>query len=211
MANNKLEEITVYKKKKEPMTYELKKEIRKRIKDIVKLIWLSEIQNDYNEDMLFREDTLKNALYFHLRNYLKYEVENFGLRIYTEYRIDETGSKADIMIANINEKAIVDKQKKLNEDYTYLKNGIEPIAIFELKFKDYRYGYKDYCKDINKIQNVYLRTEELVDCDYYLCFISEYIYDQQFWVEKKNKQNFKITELTAIWNREKDELIWDYH
>ncbi len=193
------------------MTNDKKKELRKRIKEIVKHIWMNEIQDDYNQDMLFNEDALKISLCFHLRNYLKYEMEKYNLKIYTEYRINETGSKADIMIAYLNDEKMKKIQKELNEEYYYLDNGIEPLSVFELKLTYRIDGRNNYVKDIDKIQNVYLRTEELVDCDYYLCFISEYIYDQQFWVEKKNNQNFKITELTAIWNREKDELIWDYH
>ena len=43
-------------------------EIMRIIDEAIKSIWVNEIRNDYENRRLLKEDTLKNALYFHLRN-----------------------------------------------------------------------------------------------------------------------------------------------
>ena len=46
----------------------INKEITTEINNAIKYIWEYDIKQDYNKYYLLKEDTLKNALYFHLRN-----------------------------------------------------------------------------------------------------------------------------------------------
>lgn len=186
------------------MTDNRKKDIRNRIKEIVKHIWVNEIHDDYNNDIFLCEDTLKNVLYFYLRQYMKSEIEFDNIRIYTEYCVEDLNLWADIAVVYLNENKIIE----------YTQQGAEPIAIFELKYKNRRDGRSSFLSDVNKVKNKYQMTNELSKCDYYLCFISEYEYDENFFVDKSHKKNYWITELTAIWNtknKEDDPLDWSYH
>lgn len=77
-----------------------------RIDSALKKVWQEDIMNDYDYDFLFKEDTLKNALYYHLRyeigdSFLKHNL----LRIYTEYDLGLDGNGvrqiADIAIVRM--------------------------------------------------------------------------------------------------------------
>lgn len=183
------------------MTDNRKKDIRNRIKEIVKHIWVNEIKRDYEKYMLIGEDTLKNVFFFHLRNYLKYEIEKDNLRIYTEYYVKDAKSKADILIGYLNDKTM----KMLDEtrEYYCTKEAVEPLAIFELKYKSYSGGENDFCLDISKVKERYKNVTELENCDFYLCFISEYDFGCHKWSDDE-----RITELTACYNSDSKEMKW---
>lgn len=182
-------------------------DIRNRIKEIVKHIWVNEVQNDYNNDMFLCEDTLKCTLLFHLRNYLRYEIKKENIRIYTEYCINSTKSRADIVIAYINKQTVDRLEQEIAEgDYYSVKQAVEPLAVFELKFLCCRNADRLFHGDYEKVMMKYSNCEELSECDFYLCFISEWILEQKSFVDKKAKN---IIELTAIWNKEKDNLKWE--
>lgn len=178
------------------------RELRKRIKEIVKYIWVNEIKNDHYNGMLLREDSLKSSLYFHLRNYLKYEIEHDNVRIYTEYYVKGCNATADIAVA------LIDNDYK---EYHDVKDATHPIAVFELKALSAKIGKKKFQDDIDKVKNIYENAEILNACDFYLCFINEYGDEDQFWVDKRHKKNFKITECTAVYNWETEEMDWDVH
>lgn len=179
-----------------------RKEMRKRIKEIVKFIWEYEIQWEYDEVMLLREDCLKASMYHHLRNYLKYEIERDYLRVYTEYYIKGANVFADIVIAEID--------MSMTKDGNW-KNATMPIAVFEMKFKGYKQGNKDFLNDYLKVKEKYEQADDVPKCDYYLCFIDEYDHGKKFFINKKHKKNFYITECTAIWNSETEKMIWASH
>lgn len=183
------------------MTDNRKKDIRNRIKEIVKHIWVNEIHDDYNNDIFLCEDTLKNVLYFYLRQYLKSEIEFDNIRIYTEYYLKDAKSKADILIGYLNDKTM----KILDEtrEYYCTKEAVEPLAIFELKYKSYSGGENDFCSDISKVKERYKNVTELENCDFYLCFISEYDFGCHKWSDDE-----RITELTACYNSDSKEMKW---
>lgn len=64
-------------------------EIIRIIDEAIKSIWVNEIRNDYENRRLLKEDTLKNALYFHLRNRIGWLCDECDLRIFTEFTDDK--------------------------------------------------------------------------------------------------------------------------
>lgn len=79
----------------------IKREILKEIDRIIKECWKSNIQKDYWEEYLLREDSLKCALYFHLRKKLDKVLRENSLRIYPEYYFNElkyTGGSDDATV-----------------------------------------------------------------------------------------------------------------
>jgi len=186
-----------------------RKEMRKKIKEIVKHIWVNEIKNDYNRNLLIGEDTFKNAMYSHLKEYLKYEIELDDIRIYTEYYIKGAKSKADLVIGYLNPYTLKELEKTRKSYCT--KEAVEPIAIFELKFKSYSGADNDIINDLKKVKDKYMISDDLPICDYYLAHISEYELDELFYVEKSRKQNHYIIKLAAVWNYKQQDMIWDSH
>lgn len=64
-------------------------EIMQIIDEAIKSVWVNEIRNDYENKRLLKEDTLKNAMYFHLRNRIGWLCDECDLRIFTEvYRLE---------------------------------------------------------------------------------------------------------------------------
>ncbi len=186
-----------------------RKEMRKRIKEIVKHIWVNEIKNDYDRNLLIGEDSFKNVLFSHLREYLKYEIELDNIRIYTEYYIKDAKSKADLVIGYLNPYTLKELDRTRKSYCT--KEAVEPIAIFELKYKSYSGADNDIINDFIKVQEKYMQADDLPKCDYYLAHISEYELDELFYVEKSKKQNHYIIELAAMWSEEEQDLIWKSH
>lgn len=95
----------------------------------IKEIWEVDIKNDYKEYYLLREDSLKCALYHHMRRKLEGILKENNLRIYPEYYINMGGLKyrPDIVIAKVG-----------SEEKRFLKDMVtEIVAIIELK---YEYG-----------------------------------------------------------------------
>ena len=64
-------------------------EIMQIIDEAIKSIWVNEIRNDYENKRLLKEDTLKNAMYFHLRNRIGWLCDECDLRIFTEFTDDK--------------------------------------------------------------------------------------------------------------------------
>lgn len=119
-------------------------EITQIVHDTIKSIWENEIQNDYNNIWFMNEDTLKNALYFHLRNKLETVLVENNLRIFTEFNDAEfgrSGFRPDMVIARVD----------MDSDAKYWRQAVLncPVVI-ELKFKsafaDKETIYADYGK-----------------------------------------------------------------
>lgn len=55
----------------------------KQLDKEIKAIWVKNIQVDYDNGLILNEDTLKNALYFHLRTYFENNTNFKNLCIYT--------------------------------------------------------------------------------------------------------------------------------
>ena len=138
------------------------KEILETIHRRIKYIWEEKIKEDYNDGWLLREDTLKNALYHHLRNELSTIFAENDIRIFTEYTDGEfKGSKKrpDMVIAPVD---------FYKEDGEYYGDDVkECVAIIEIKFKnsdttDAIYSdydkLKSYIDDLGVNANLYMAT-----------------------------------------------------
>ncbi|WP_373181282.1 hypothetical protein [Clostridium butyricum] len=166
-------------------------QIMKQIDCAIKMAWYNDISSDYSNGHLLKEDSLKNALYFHIRKRLDNLFQMLNIRMYTEY--NEGYLKVNKMRADI---AIVEIDK--NSDKYYLGHRIENVlAIIELKYHaspEYMYT------DVEKIKK-YKEIKELENCQYYLGFLNENVYTQrQYWLDKRQTNNWArdcVTELDA--------------
>jgi len=121
------------------------KEILETIHRRIKYIWEEKIKEDYTDGWLLKEDTLKNALYHHLRNELSTVFAENNIRVFTEFTDGEfkgTKKRPDMVIATVD----FDK----DEHNGYYGDDIEEcIAVIEIKFKNANSAdtiYADYDK-----------------------------------------------------------------
>ena len=164
----------------------------------LKYIWEYDIKQDYDNSYLLKEDTLKNALYFHLRNKLGALLEKYNLRIYTEFTDDVfkgTSCRPDIVIAQINPKS---------EECYLGKRVTKAVAIIEIKFQSDSYSA------IKNIENDYDKIRWYVDNlssdgKYYMATIWEAEDNATTWIRKNAAwAKGKLTELNASY--ENDEM-----
>lgn len=153
-----------------------KEKILENIDETIKSIWENEIAYDYTEGWLLKEDSLKNAFYFHLRTKLGRILEKNNIRIYTEFtgnEFDGTKYRPDIVIASVN----------LNKDTDLLKECVEEcLCVIEIKYKSDFKAYELIYKDYEKLR---IYVEELgLDCKMYMGTIWGCEDDQVNWVEK---------------------------
>ncbi|MBT2639831.1 hypothetical protein [Bacillus sp. ISL-39] len=164
--------------------------IQKTIDLAIRSIWVDKISKDHASFYLLKEDTLKNALYYHLRTELASLLEKHNLRIFTEFYYG--GFIADLAIAKLND-------DPGNKDH--LKDDIENVlAIIELKYKSCG-TMKFFEDDVLKIKN-YIDAAPSATTQYYLAFIHEAEYEcieddswltleQQIWAKDR------LTELSG--------------
>ncbi len=82
----------------------------KKLDKVIKNIWLEDIKDDYEHNLILNEDTLKNALYFHLRTYFENTPEFYDLCIFTEctdYGFSSLSYRPDMIIVNTKTDEIV--------------------------------------------------------------------------------------------------------
>lgn len=182
-------------------------EIIKGIDKAIKQIWVNEIANDYAENFLLKEDTLKNAFYHHLRNRLDAILSEKNLRIYTEF--NECGLKTRRKRADL---AIV-KMKDEPSNSEYLGEDVESVlALIELKFtsggaRSINTIFEDVAKTKNYIQDKKY-ADMYMNCQFYLGIIHEHTYkhsDLQ-WLGKRQYNNWakgRLTELNASYYEDK--------
>lgn len=166
------------------------RQVQKTIDRAIKNIWVDKISKDHESFHLLKEDTLKNALYFHLRTELASLLEKHNLRIYTEFY--HGGFIADLAIVKLND-------DPGNNDH--LKDDIENVlAIIEMKYKSCS-TMKFFEEDVLKIKN-YIDATPLANTQYYLAFIheSEYEYiedDSWLTLEQQVWAKDRLTELSG--------------
>lgn len=166
-------------------------QIMKQIDYAIKMSWYKDIAEDYCNGYLLKEDTLKNALYFHIRKRLDNLFQMTNIRMYTEYNegaLKKNNMRADIAIVEIDPDS---------EKY-YLGDRVENVlAIIELKYaSEINYIYTD----VEKIKE-YKKIKDLENCQFYLGFLNEAIYtERQYWLDKRQTNNWAkncVTELDA--------------
>lgn len=167
-------------------------EIMQIIDDALKSIWVNEIRNDYESGRLLKEDTLKNAMYFHLRNQIGWLCDECDLRIYTEFSDGEflhARKIPDLVIAK------VDTEK----DVPYWGEAVtECLAVIEIKYKSGATAAKDIYADYEKLR--YYIEELGVKAKLYMATIWEQEDDATTWARKNAAwAKGKVTELNASW------------
>lgn len=168
------------------------KAILTEIDKTIKEIWEVDIKNDYKEYFILREDSLKCALYYHMRRRLEGLLKENGLRIYPEYYINKGGLKyrPDIVIAKIS-----------GGEKRFLKDMVsDAVAIFELKLEiGTSQGTNNVIKrDIQKMKEY--RQKMKLDCQCYLAIIYEEECAWLNWTDKRTSNKWGkgcLTELNA--------------
>ena len=137
----------------------------------LKRVWMESIQDDYLEDRLPNEDTLKNAIYHHLRRRLTDRwLRDNRLRVFTEYPLDGK-ERADLAVVRL-------KPKSDAGDGESLFDRVEQrLCLVECKFKGDGVGLDPFILDVNKVRN-YAHQKDYADCLFYLATI-----DEEAWEE----------------------------
>ena len=173
------------------------KEILDTIHRRIKYIWEEKIKEDYDDGWLLKEDTLKNVLYFHLRNELSVLFAENNIRIFTEFTDDKfknTGYRPDMVIAEVD----FDK-----EDGTYYGDDVkECIAVIEIKFKT-KNGADAISADYDKLETYISKLN--VNAHLYMATIWEEFDEPTTWIRKNAAwAKGKVTELNASYIKNSD-------
>lgn len=165
--------------------------IIKEIDAIIKETWLKNIQKDYSNLYLLKEDGLKCSFYYHLRRKLAKLLKEYNLRIYPEFYFAQLGYYADIAIVQID----------LESEQNHLKNMVtDVIAVIELKYAGGNSkATEEWIKsDIPKIKN-YIQGGK-VTCQFYAAFVYETECSYLKLLDKRSANNWAsgyVTELNA--------------
>lgn len=164
------------------------------IDQAIRSVWVNEIRNDYENKRLLKEDTLKNAMYFHLRNRLGWLCDECNIRIFTEFTDWEfkTSRKIpDMVIAKVDMKS---------ED-AYFGNAVtDCLAVIEFKYKSGFAANKDIYADFDKLK-FYIKKLGLRS-KFYMATIWEQEDYKTSWEEKNTAwAKGRVTELNASLRR----------
>ena len=183
----------------------------KKIDYYIKDIWKYDIKDDYDNDRLLQEDTLKNALYYHLRRKLGDAfLDKNNLKIYTEFHdgvLKGSGMRPDLVIVEM-------KEGYRENDVEYLgdaDNFESIVAVVELKFQADTYAAEsNIYGDFDKIEEYMKMLPE--STKYYMGIIHEKYWktNERRWVyqEDYSWSKNKVTELAASWNRN-EEMVFE--
>lgn len=157
---------------------------------VIKTIWEKNIQEDYHNKLILNEDTMKNAIYFHLRKQFESIPEFNDLCIFTEctcYGFSSLRCRPDMIIVD----------KKIDEI----------LAVFEMKYKSERcYKVEDLVYyDFKKLRS-YMNTLETLNskCQYYIVAITLGDFNRANWLDNRSKwAKGKVAELIAYSKNEK--------
>lgn len=165
------------------------KELIYSIDETIASIWKEKIKCDYDSGWLLKEDTLKNALYYHLRRELGSLFEQNDIRIFTEFTDDvfkKSGYRPDMVIARVS----------VDSEDDYWGNAVSKcLAVIEIKYKTGFAAHKEVYKDYSKL---YDYVEMLgTDTRLYMATIWEYEDDETKWVEDTDWVKGRVIELNA--------------
>ena len=169
-------------------------DIMQAIDEAITSIWKHEIKADYEDGWLLKEDTLKNALYFHLRSKLGKLFDENDIRIFTEFTdwtFKHSGYRPDMVIARVN----------ADSDESYWGNAVTNcLAVIELKYKTGFTASEEIYADYDKLR-YYVETLG-VDSKLYMATIWEYEDDETAWAEDADWLRGRVTELNASYKRD---------
>ncbi len=162
-----------------------------KVDNAIKYIWKYEIKKDYDNNSLLMEDTLKNALYFHLRNKLSTLLDEYNIKIFTEFNSDKfkaTRYRPDMVLVQLDE----------TSENTFLGDCIkEYVCIIELKYKGNSYSAaKEINDDYTKLHH-YICDMNLNCPRYYMATIWEEYPDSKRWLGDEPWAKGLVTELNA--------------
>ncbi|MCG4663146.1 hypothetical protein L0P73_21435 [[Clostridium] innocuum] len=182
----------------------MKKEIINEILKVVCEIWEKNICQDYSNEILLNEDTLKCSFYYHLRRKLGKLINENNLCIFTEFNESEF-KKLDYR----PDMVIVKKKEKC--ETSYIINSVEEIILaIEFKFKG-RYDHDSIYSDREKIKNYIKHIDD--DCYYVMAVIQETYNPNPYWFDNRQANNWaknRVVELVASYESEKcDYMIFD--
>lgn len=178
------------------------KRIIKEIDNAIKYIWKHNIKKDYEDNSLLMEDTLKNALYFHLRTKLSALLDKHNIKIFTEFNSDKfkgSGYRPDMVLAQID----------TDISNEFLGDCIkEYVCIIELKYKSDAYSSADEIyNDYEKIRH-YINEMDLNCPRYYMAAIWECRPDSKKWLDDDDWAKGILTELNADYGSKGDMLFY---
>lgn len=164
------------------------------IDETIASIWEYEIKADYESGWLLKEDTLKNALYFHIRSKLGKLFDENDIRIFTEFtdwKFKRSGYRPDMVIARVN----------IDSDDYYWGNAVTKcLAVIELKYKAGFGSSEEIYADYDKLR-YYVETLG-VDSKLYMATIWECEDDETAWAEDAEWAKGRVTELNASYKRD---------
>ena len=165
----------------------------------IQKIWENEIKKDYNNGWLLKEDTLKNAFYFHLRKKLGNFFEENDIRIFTEFTDEKfkgTGRRPDMVIAKVD----------FDKDVSYFGDSVtECLAVIEFKYKSGFTASNDIYEDYKKMR--WYANKLKAEGNLYMATIWECEDDETAWENENNKWAIgKLVELNASYVRGTKEM-----
>lgn len=172
------------------------------IKRAILKVWTKDIKSDYHRHLLLKEDTLKNAFYYHLRKRLGDTfLEKNNLAIFTEYFI--VGERIDLVVVEID--PVKAKSNYLGDCV------IKTLAVVEMKYKGGNVQDIIFQKDVDKIMNYLMKDEQ--ETLFYLAFIREVWFQEDeidYWLnpEQQIVAKDRITELLAYHSIEQEKMLW---
>lgn len=159
-------------------------------------IWQHKIKADYEAGWLLKEDTLKNALYFHLRSKLGKLFDENDIRIFTEFtdwKFKHRGYRPDMVIARVN----------TDSSESYWGHAVTNcLAVIELKYKTCFTASNEIYADYDKLR-YYVETLG-IDTKLYMATIWENEDDETAWADDADWTIGKLTELNASYKRDSD-------
>ena len=178
------------------------KQIIKEIDTVIKSVWINDIKKDYENHSLLMEDTLKNALYFHLRTRLGDLFDKHNIRMFTEFNSGKfrgTGLRPDMVIAQIDPDMPGEFLGECVKEY---------ICIIELKFKADTYSSaNEIYNDYEKIRH-YITKMDLGCYKYYMASIWECEPDSDKWLNDTDWAKGVLTELNADYDSKENMLFY---
>lgn len=166
------------------------KNVRCKIDQAIKTVWLKEICEDYGNGRLLREASLQSSLYCHLRSHLEDVLKDNHLFIYPEFYIPELGYFADLAIV----------QMELSANGRLSDRVSDIAAVVELKFAGgTAQGTQDVIKaDLQKMKRYAKQMED--NCQFYFGVIYETECEWLHWLDRRSTEHWAdgcMTELNA--------------
>ncbi len=168
----------------------------------IKHVWLNDLKSDYTNHFLLKEDSLKNAFYFHLRTRLGEAFLNENhIRIFTEYYVE--GERIDLVVVEID---------PIIAEGNYLGDVVKRVlAVVEMKYKGCFVSDTVFYKDIEKVLSFINSWGS--NTSHYIAFLQEKYFKREEvvnWLsdEQAVTASGKLTELYAYWDEDSDEAVW---